>query len=270
VNEPPDPGWRDADRTRGLDFMLEVLDHSETWRPLVNTRRALYRALRPKPGARILDVGCGTGYDAAMLAPRVQPGGSVEGADSSPRMVAIARDRYGDVAGLSFRQGGVEALPFADEQFDATFAVRTLQYMDDPMPALREMARVTKPAGRVAVVEGAMSVMDLPIPELADRIMGQAWGIRTHGFATELCRLLREAGLIRVRVIPVATAEYDAYPYFLKYALESADGAVEAAVATEDEVAEWKRQVEERVKDGWFSADCLFIAIGTVPRGVKL
>jgi ubiquinone/menaquinone biosynthesis C-methylase UbiE len=264
VSEPPDPGWRDADRTRNLDLMLEVLDHSETWKPMLNARRALYRALRPRPAARILDVGCGTGYDAAMLAPRVRPGGAIEGVDRSARMVAIAQERYGDVPDLTFRQAGIEALPFPDRQFDATFAVRTVQYMDDPLPALREMARVTKPGGRVAVVEGAMSVMDLPMPELADRIMGQAWGKRTHGFATALYRLLREAGLVRVRVVPVATAEYEAYPYFLKHALEAADGAVEAGVATADEVAGWKRQVTERVRAGWFSADCIFIAVGAV------
>jgi len=265
VSDSPDPGWRDADRSSNLDFMLEVLDHSDTWAPLVNTRRALYRALRPRPGARMLDVGCGTGIDVAALAQLVQPGGSVHGMDRSERMTSIAEERYGNVAGVSFGTGTAEGIPFPESEFDASFSIRTLQYLDDAVPSLREMARVTKPGGRVAVVEGAMSVMDLPMPELADRIMAQAWGVRTHGFASELYRLLCEAGLIRVRVIPVATAEYEAYPYFLKYALEAADGAVEAGVATEQEVSEWRRQVEARVAKGWFSADCLFIAIGTVP-----
>jgi SAM-dependent methyltransferase len=181
-------------------------------------------------------------------------------------MVKIAQTRYGAVTGASFGAGSAQAIPFPDVHFGATFAVRTLQYLDDAVPSLREMARVTKPGGRIAVVEGAMSVMDLPMPELADRIMGHAWVVRTHGFATELYRLLRGAGLMRVRVIPVATAEYEAYPYFLMYALEAADGAVEAGVATEQEVNEWRRQIEQRVADGWFSADCLFIAIGTVAR----
>src|SRR4029078_3005396 len=120
------------------------------------------------------------------------------------------------------------------------------------------------PGGHVAVIEGAMSVMDLPMPELADRIMAQAWGVRTHGVASQLYRLLREARLVRVRVIAVATAEYEAYPYFVKYAREAGDSAVEARIATEAGVAEWRREVEARVKDGWFSADCLFITVGIV------
>jgi SAM-dependent methyltransferase len=250
VDETPDPGWRDADNTRNLDFMLEVLDHSEAWQPLVNTRRALYRALRPRPRARILDAGCGAGYDVAALAPRVQPGGLVQGIDASERMVTIARERYGAIDGSSFAQGNVEAIPFPDRHFDAAFAMRTLQYLDEALRGIREMARVTRPGGRVVVVEGAMSVMDLPMPELADRILGQAWGLRSHGLALDIYRLLCEVGLSRVRVIPVATAEYQAYPYFLSFAREA---------------AEWLRQVEERVRDGWFSADCLFIAMGTVP-----
>jgi hypothetical protein len=73
-----------------------------------------------------------------------------------------------------------------------------------------------------------------------------------------------------VRVIPVATAQYEAYPYFLKYALEAADGAVDSGLASEQEMSEWRRQVEARVADGWFSADCMFIAIGTVARSQDL
>ena len=270
MNETPEPGWRDADRTRNLDFMVEVIDHSETWRPLINTRRALYRALRPRPGARILDAGCGTGFDVAALASRIQPDGSVYGMDRSARMVTLAQSRHGGVSGVSFGTGDIEAIPFPDATFDATFAMRTVQYLDDPMPALREMARVTKPGGRVAVVEGAMSMMDLPMPELADRILAQSWGSRGHAFAGELYRLLHEAGLVRVRVIPVATAGYEVYPYFLEHAREAAAGAVEAGFASRDDVTEWVRKVEARAKDGWFSADCLFIAIGAVPRARKL
>jgi len=203
VSEGPDPGWRDADRTNNLDFMLEVLDHSDTWKPVQATRRALYRSLRPQPGARILDAGCGTGMDVATLAARVQPGGSVLGLDRSERMVALARERHGRVPGVSFSVGNVRAIPFPDAHFDAAFAMRTIQYLDDPLAAIRELVRVTKLGGRVAVVEGAMSVMDLPMPELADRIMGQQWGVRSHSFAAELYRLLRAAGLVRVRVRPI-------------------------------------------------------------------
>ena len=70
--------------------MLEVLDHSDTWAPLVDTRLALYRALRPRPGARIFDAGCGTGIDVATLRP-VSARWPVHGIDLSERMVTIAQ-----------------------------------------------------------------------------------------------------------------------------------------------------------------------------------
>jgi hypothetical protein len=271
VTEAPDPGWRDADRSRILDYHIAALDHFDAWKPLQNTRRVLYRALRPRPGARILDAGCGTGIDAAALAPRLQPGGSAHGLDLSERMVALARDRHGNLPNVRFSAGSVSDIPFPDGHFDAAFAMRTIQYLDDPVSAIRELGRVTKPGGRVAVVEGGMSVMDLPSPELADRIMGQHWGARSHGVGVELHRLLRQAGLQRVRVLPVTTVENRADSYFLTHARDAAAGASQAGVATPEEASEWLRQLEARANSSdWFAVECFFVAVGTVARVVAV
>jgi SAM-dependent methyltransferase len=271
VNDSPDPGWRDADRSRGLDYMVAALDHFDTWLPLVNTRRVLYRALRPRSGARILDAGCGTGLDVATLASRVEPGGAVHGMDLSVRMVALAQERHCRTPGVSFSAGSVSQIPFPDGHFDATFAMRALQYLEDALPAVSEMARVTRSGGRVAVVEGGMSVIDLPSPELADRILGEHWGARSSGFGTTLYGLLRRAGLKRVRVLPVTTVEHEADSYMLDHARKAAKGAAEAGVASAEEASEWLRQVEARVASGdLFSAECFFIAIGTVAKRADL
>jgi SAM-dependent methyltransferase len=247
--------------------MVASLDHFDAWKPLQATRRVLYRTLRPRPGARILDAGCGTGIDVATLAARVQPGGSVHGMDLSERMVTLARGRHGKTQGVTFSAGSVSDIPFPDGEFDATFAMRTVQYLDDALPAIREMARVTKPGGRVAVVEGGMSVMDLPMPDLASRILGEHWGVRSHSFGAELFGLLRRAGLRRVRVLPVTTIEHGADSYFLDHARQAAEGAAESGVASASEASEWLRVLEARASSGdWFNAECFFIAVGTVAR----
>jgi SAM-dependent methyltransferase len=98
------------------------------------------------PGTRHLDVGCGAGMAAALSAAR---GASVSGIDAAEALLAIARERTpaGD-----FRQGDIEALPFADDSFDLVTGFNAFQYAGDPAQALREAGRVTKPGGMIVVM----------------------------------------------------------------------------------------------------------------------
>src|SRR5215471_13559454 len=123
--DAPDPGWRDADKARSFDILVEALDYFQTWSCVTRARRFIYKQLRPGPGRRILDAGCGTGFDVAALAPRVAPSGLVCGLDSSRRMLDIARKRLAGLEGVELRQGGVEAIPYPDAGFDACMALRT-------------------------------------------------------------------------------------------------------------------------------------------------
>ena len=182
-------------------------------------------------------------------------------------MAALAHERHCGVPGAAFTSGSLLSVSSPDAHFDASFAMRTLQYLDEPLRALRELARVTRPGGRVVVVEGGMSVIDLPSPELASRVLGERWDLRRHSFGVELYRLLREAGLVRVRVIPVTTVEHKADAVFLDFARRQAEGAAEAGVATAEELADWLRQVEGRSTAGdWFAAECLMVVVGTVAK----
>ena len=95
---------------------------------------------------RVVDVGCGTGQLAAKLAELVGAEG-VSGIDPNEAVVAVARDR---VPGADIRVGSAEALPFADESFDAALAQLVVNLVGDSPLAVREMARVTKPNGVVA------------------------------------------------------------------------------------------------------------------------
>jgi demethylmenaquinone methyltransferase/2-methoxy-6-polyprenyl-1,4-benzoquinol methylase len=102
---------------------------------------------RVAPGSRALDVGTGTGDLAIELARR---GASVTGLDFAPAMLEVARRKAPDIA---FERGDALALPYEDAQFDAVsvgFGARNFSDLDR---GLREMARVTRPGGRVVVLE---------------------------------------------------------------------------------------------------------------------
>jgi SAM-dependent methyltransferase len=105
-------------------------------------------AARISAGESVLDVACGTGAVTAEALRRVAPGGSVCGIDLSPDMLAVARRKLPD---LDLREGRAEALPFKDAAFDVVTCQFGLMFFDDREQALREMRRVLRPDGRVAV-----------------------------------------------------------------------------------------------------------------------
>jgi SAM-dependent methyltransferase len=146
------PSWRanvDA-ATIYQDQIVPAL--MEEWAPRVAA------AAEIRPGQRVLDVACGTGVLARAAAVRTGPGGSVTGLDLSPRMIAIA-SRLSPT--LTWQEGAAEALPFPDESFDVVVSQFGLMFVSDPALALREMMRVLKPGGRLAVAVWA-SLTDTP------------------------------------------------------------------------------------------------------------
>ena len=109
-----------------------------------------------RPGARALDVCCGTGDIALMLAQRVGPDGRVVGLDFTPEMIDIARRRAaaaGFASVCRFVPGDTQALPFADGTFDVVTVGFGIRNVGDPPRALREWCRVLRPGGLVAVLE---------------------------------------------------------------------------------------------------------------------
>lgn len=97
-------------------------------------------------GQRVLDVGCGPGALTGELVRRVG-GEAVTAVDPSATFVAAAKARHPTV---SVQRASAEDLPFADSIFDAALAQLVVHFMTDPVAGLREMARVTVPAGVVA------------------------------------------------------------------------------------------------------------------------
>ncbi len=119
------------------------------------TRPRLREILAPQPGERILEVGPGTGYYALETAGWIAPDGRLDVFDLQQDMLDHTMRRAGErgLSNIVPTQGNAQALPYEDETFDAAYLTTVLGEIPDQEAALRELARVVKPQGRVVVGE---------------------------------------------------------------------------------------------------------------------
>lgn len=105
-----------------------------------------------RTGIRVLDCGCGPGSVTCDFARRVSPG-HVTGIDREPSQIALARKRAGEqgITNAAFESASIYELPFADATFDVAFAHAVFEHLSSPVNALRELLRVLKPGGIVAL-----------------------------------------------------------------------------------------------------------------------
>ena len=122
--------------------------------PLI-TRARLKEILDPKAGDRILEVGPGTGYYTLDVAEWVKPDGEIEILDLQQEMLDHTIRRAGErgLVNVNPTQSDATSMPYEDDSFDAAFLVTVLGEIPDQDAALRELARVLKPGGRLVVGE---------------------------------------------------------------------------------------------------------------------
>jgi SAM-dependent methyltransferase len=174
-------------------------------------------------GTRLLDIGCGSGYAAAMAAAL---GATVTGIDITPELIEIARER---VPHAQFAVGGMDHLPFDDDAFDAAVGFNAFQFADDPTGAVRDAARVVRTGGLLAATTFAeperneSTALHLALEPLRDTAPSGAphlpYGLSVPG---GLERLLNQASLA-----PVESKEVP-----LTWAYDSVDDAVRAVLAS--------------------------------------
>jgi SAM-dependent methyltransferase len=250
------------DQLRGSPFFQAVEDR-------------LTALLKPRPGGRLLDVGCGTGEAVRGLARHVGAGGRVVGVDLGSAMIAEAQ-RRSKRAGLQvgFQVMDAHRLDFPDDCFDGCRAARVLQHVEDPERVVAEMVRVTRPGGRVvaydpdwgtAVVSGADRAIT--------RAVLECWcdGLRHGWMGRKLTGIFGRVGVADLVIEPLTNWDAALGASSLRevtdWGLETAaNRAREAGAIMAAQAAAWLEQLDEAVRAGTFlAAITYFLVSGRKP-----
>ena len=169
-------------RARSLGAITEAIEH-----------RLLLDMIGVPAGTRFLDVGCGDGGLACAAA---MQGAEVTGVDPDPAMLAAARKRASKAnLAATFVEGRVEQLPFPDASFDVVASVTVLCFVADAAGAVREMARVLRPGGRLVLGELGRWSWWAAFRRMRGWLGSKTWRAARFRSSGELRALAQEAGL---------------------------------------------------------------------------
>ncbi|MFN8515682.1 MAG: methyltransferase domain-containing protein [Thermomicrobiales bacterium] len=238
-------GFRNVDATATPAAFVNYLDQLMALEDMRRYKRESYALVGARPGARLLDLGCGAGDDARAIARLVAPGGQVIGLDSSARMIDAARERAArDSLPIEFVVGDLYQLAYPDASFDGVRADRVFQHLPDRPKALAEAIRVLRPGGTVVVSDPDWETLVLDLP---DRTLIRKFAhFRCDGYyggwtGRELPRLFRDAGLTDIAAHPFTVVIDDFALADQIYLLHGyAEKAHAAGALTAAELATWQ------------------------------
>ena len=203
----------------------------------------------PRPGERILDVGCGTGVNALAIAKLVGPQGKVVGIDNSDAMLRLAREKaWAD--NVEYRRMAVEEMDFAENSFDGVVCTQVLGYLADPVAVIRDMLRVAKPTGRVFIAETDWDTLSYNIADKElQRKVTQGFSDH-HGdgwVGRRLYSMCGQAGAREIELHPyvIHNAEYSVRKYGGPLSYVIRDYLLRSKKCTEAEVRRWLELLSE-------------------------
>jgi ubiquinone/menaquinone biosynthesis C-methylase UbiE len=262
--------WRDtasvdAERARDLVARLERRAKAADE---IAARDAYLDLLAITAGARVLDVGCGSGAVTREVARRVGSRGVAVGLDPSPALLAVARELAKEAGvgdRIEFREGDALRLPFPDGSFDAVVCVTVLSHVPRGETAIPEFVRVLRPGGRLGVfdLDTDMTAFTHPDRVLTRRIVAAASdAMAVNGWLVrQLPLLFQQAGLADVRARGFFPIETERQTFYASMADRCAEAAVKMGVITESESRAWLDAFQEQGVRGPIIAGRLHIFV---------
>jgi len=263
-------GFQSVDRASDFAVFSSCLTLIDSLPFFAACKGESYDLLDATPGRRILEVGCGLGDDAAAIARRVAPGGSVVAIDGSRAMIEAARERHAEVAGLSFDVADAAQLRFDDASFGGCRIDRVLQHIADPAPAILEMARVLCPGGVLVAFDNDWETLTV---DSADRVMTRTVlndfcdRFPSGWIGRRLVPLFLQAGLDDVIAYPKTLVLHDLdvadriYSFF-----STAERLVEAGTISRKDADRWTDELRTADAEGrFFTSYTGFLVSGTRP-----
>ena len=157
-----------------------------------------------REGEIVLDLGSGGGFDAFVAGPKVGASGRVIGVDMTPEMISKARKdtaiytKHTGLTNVEFRLGEIENLPVADASVDVVISNCVLNLSPNKPQVWKEIARVLRPGGRVAISDLAL-LKPLP-PEVVEMVEALVGCVAGAILVSEIEGITKEAGLVDIRL----------------------------------------------------------------------
>ncbi len=223
-----------------------------------------YIAKLPIPDTgKVLEIGCGTGAMARALVRKNSFSGTVFGIDQSAAFIEAAR-RFSAAEGieerLEFNIGDVHALDFADNSFDVVFAHTLISHVTDPHQVLKEIARVLRKGGMLAIFDGDYASLTYAYSdhELGRR-MDHALAVTTFNnplIMRDLVRILPEMGLEVIETLANVISEIGKASYFKSFAEAYAPLVADGGLLPKTAVDDWFARQTAAMHEGTFFASC--------------
>jgi len=244
-----------VDQSVDPKYFIEFVDSRRTIEGEREIKELILSLLELRPGAHVLDVGCGTGDDAREIAGIVGASGRVVGIDASETMIAEARNRAAGCAlPLEFRVGDACKIDFPDASFDGVRTDRVWMFVREIEHALAEAFRVLRHGGMLVTseIDHETQFIDSPMPETSQKLFAEFHRESPQPrLGRQLLRLVTRAGFTKVRSIPkVGRSPYTMFRRIWDARLRS---ATEGGRLSQEEATRWVERMAQANAEGVFN-----------------
>lgn len=218
----------------------------------------------PRPGKRVLEVGCGNGATTAMLLEHLRPSEHV-GVDPAPGLIDRAAARYADRPEVSFALGDASDTRQEAEAFDIVVVHTVFSHLADPDKALREALRVLKPGGTLAVFDGDYATITVALYD-GDPLQAAVDAVRRNVvhdpyIMRKLPRMVRKAGFQGGETRAHGYMQTEKPEYLVSLLARGLAAAVNAGEIGPEIAEGFNREAEARVANGTFYGAILFVSL---------